>query len=325
MRLLRWGQSAYETRDQLDEERRRLSALGFDVHTYVGDDPPVEGVSVLALTSKVRVDEAVLARSDALRLVVTTTSGHEHIDVAACARRAVVVARCPLARRDAVVDTALAMALSLLRDVPSLHSRARDGVWARAELPERPIRRVRGLPVGLVGHGVIGSRAAQVWRALGADVRVCDPRLKGGATLEEVVACTVVSLHCDLNPTTRSLLSRDVLGAMSPDTVLINTARGGIVNEDALIDALRNRRIAGAALDCHATEPFPEGHPMASFENVILAPHAIAWTNELFRDIGRQTCAQVIELSRGRIPTGVINNAVLDRPGFQAKLSGYPS
>ena len=294
MRLLRWGQSAYETRDQLDEERRRLSALGFDVHTYVGDDPPVEGVSVLALTSKVRVDEAVLARSDALRLVVTTTSGHEHIDVAACARRAVVVARCPLARRDAVVDTALAMALSLLRDVPSLHSRARDGVWARAELPERPIRRVRGLPVGLVGHGVIGSRAAQVWRALGADVRVCDPRLKGGATLEEVVACTVVSLHCDLNPTTRSLLSRDVLGAMSPDTVLINTARGGLVDVHALLDLpLR------VGLDVFPEEPWPELAALASRPNVLLTPHAAGYYEGLGMALAEELSRTVEAFVRG--------------------------
>ena len=273
MKLLRWGRSAYETAAQLADESRRLEALGVEVGHHVGPAPPLDGVEVLALTSKVRVDEAVLETADALRLVVTTTSGHEHIDVAACEARGVRVARCPLARRDAVVDTSLAMALSLLRDLPSLHARAREGAWARGELPQRSLRRVRGLPVGIVGHGVIGARAAQVWRALGAQVWVSEPRMKGSPELAELAAeCAVISLHCDLNPTSRGLLSRRVLEALPAETVVVNTARGGLVDVDALLELpLR------VGLDVFPEEPWPRLAELAARPNVLLTPHAAGY------------------------------------------------
>ena len=110
---------------------------------------------------------------------------------------------------------------------------------------------------------------------------------------------------------------------MKPTSYLINTARGGIVNEAALIEVLRDRRIAGAALDCHESEPLPANHPISELDNVIISPHAIAWTNELFRDLGRMACTQVLELSQGKVPHGVVNTDVIDRPGFQAKLARY--
>ena len=106
---------------------------------------------------------------------------------------------------------------------------------------------------------------------------------------------------------------------MKPDAYLINTARGGIVDEDALYEWLANGRIAGAALDCFAEEPVTRPHRFGDLENVLLAPHCIAWTNELFRDIGRSACQGMIDLSLGKVPRGVVNPDVFDRPGFQEK------
>jgi phosphoglycerate dehydrogenase-like enzyme len=106
---------------------------------------------------------------------------------------------------------------------------------------------------------------------------------------------------------------------MKPDAYVINTARGGIVDEDALYEALQHGRIAGAALDCFATEPPSEPSRFGQFENVLLAPHSVAWTNEMFRDIGRTACQGMVDLSLKRTPHGIVNPEVLQQPGFQRK------
>jgi phosphoglycerate dehydrogenase-like enzyme len=139
-------------------------------------------------------------------------------------------------------------------------------------------------------------------------------------SLDELLAqADYVSLHCPLNESTRGLIGARELGLMKPTGYLINTARGGIVEEDALHDALSRRQIAGAAIDCFATEPLPRAPKLAELDNVLLAPHCIAWSHELFRDIGRAAFQGMIELAAGRPPRGMINPEVLQRPGFQRK------
>jgi phosphoglycerate dehydrogenase-like enzyme len=108
---------------------------------------------------------------------------------------------------------------------------------------------------------------------------------------------------------------------MKPDAYLINTARGGIVDEAALYDLLAAGRIAGAAIDCFVGEPLTEAPRLAELDNVLLAPHSIAWTNEMFRDMGQTACRAMVDLALGRRPKGVVNAAVFERPGFQAKWS----
>src|SRR5262249_49237322 len=115
------------------------------------------------------------------------------------------------------------------------------------------------------------------------------------------------------------------LARMKPTAWLINTARGGIVDEDALYEVLSQRRITGAATDVFAREPVDGAHRLAGLDNVLLAPHCIAWTDELFRDVGRAACGAMLDLSLGRRPRGVVNPEVFDRPGFREKwrrLSG---
>src|SRR5438128_12204546 len=139
-------------------------------------------------------------------------------------------------------------------------------------------------------------------------------------TLDELLQeADFVSIHCPLTDKTRGLIGTRELALMKPDAYLLNTARGGIVDEDALYDALRNRRIAGAAIDCFAQEPVTSPHRFGELDNVLLAPHSIAWTDELFRDIGRAACQVMVDLSLGKKPRGAVNPEVFDRPGFEAK------
>jgi phosphoglycerate dehydrogenase-like enzyme len=134
----------------------------------------------------------------------------------------------------------------------------------------------------------------------------------------DVEACTAadVVLVTAVGAVDRSV-AEATLGWMRPDAYLINTARGGIIDEDALYEVLADRRIAGAALDCFVGEPLTAPHRFGQFENVILAPHSIAWTDEMFRDIGRTICRSIVDLARR--PPGMINAAVLERRGFQQK------
>jgi phosphoglycerate dehydrogenase-like enzyme len=144
------------------------------------------------------------------------------------------------------------------------------------------------------------------------------------ASLDEVLSqADFVSLHCPLNDQTRNLIGARELDLMKPTAWLINTARGGIVDEQALDAALRERRIAGAALDCFIGEPLAAPPRYADLDNVLLAPHAIAWTNELFREIGRTACQSLADLARGLRPHGVVNPDVFERPGFQEKWARW--
>jgi phosphoglycerate dehydrogenase-like enzyme len=132
-----------------------------------------------------------------------------------------------------------------------------------------------------------------------------------------------VVINCLLNRETRHLLGARELGLMKPTAFLVNCARGGIIEPHALHAALAERRIAGAALDVFDQEPIDPADPFLSLDNVILAPHAIAWTEEIVRDNAIADCEACLAVSRGEVPKHIVNRAVVDRPGFQAKLARY--
>ena len=110
---------------------------------------------------------------------------------------------------------------------------------------------------------------------------------------------------------------------MKPTAYLLNLSRGGIVDEEALHDALLNHKISGAAIDCFESEPITSPHRFGKIDNVILAPHSIAWTNELFRDIGKTACSGILDLSLGKRPKGVVNPEVFENPKFNAKWAKF--
>jgi D-3-phosphoglycerate dehydrogenase len=190
---------------------------------------------------------------------------------------------------------------------------------------------LRDRTLGVIGFGGIG--ASLIGLLKGFDMKppmVYDPYVdpatvaRCGAknsSLDALLAeSDFVSLHCPLNEETRNLISERELALMMPTAYLINTARGGIVDEAALHSALVEHRIAGAAIDCFVDEPILGPHQFSDLDNVLLAPHCIAWTAELFRDIGRKACEGMINLAQGNVPAGgVVNPEVLDRQSFHKK------
>ena len=291
MRALRWGRSAYETDEALAAEERGLAELGVQLVRHEGPTPPVDDVEVLVVTSKVAVDAELVGRAPALRLVVTTTSGYEHPDLDALRAAEVVAARCPMARRDAVVDTSLALGLSLLRGLPGLQREAERGTWARSQLPARAPGLVNQLDVGLIGHGVIGRAAAHAWRSLGAKVRWYDPALSGSLELHELVGMSrLVSLHCGHTASSERLVDAELLGAMRPGTLLVNTARGPCVDLDALVAA---DHLGGVGLDVFPVEPPEQLAQLAARPNTILLPHAAGYHPGLGQAVADEVVATV--------------------------------
>jgi phosphoglycerate dehydrogenase-like enzyme len=189
---------------------------------------------------------------------------------------------------------------------------------------------LRDRTLGLVGLGGIARKVVELLKGWGMNPPVAfDPYANPTMAnqlgvrlvpLDELLQTSdFVSIHCPLTEQTRGLIGRREIGLMKPASYLLNTARGGIVDEDALYDALKSGKLAGAALDCFAEEPVTKPHRFGELENVILAPHSIAWTDELFRDIGRSVCQGMVDLSLGRRPRGVINPDVFLKSSFQEK------
>ena len=301
-------------------------------HTTITADQMADTNAVVCLSPRVNAES--LVGLDQLALIARFGVGYDSVDVDACTEADVLLTITSGAVNHSVAEATVAFMLALSHNLLIKDRITREGRWD--ERSAHMGSELRDRTLGIIGLGGIGSSLAGKVSGFGmADVIASDPftseeqakavgvRL---VSLEELMEISdFISINCPLNDDTRDLIGAEELARMQPTAYLINTARGGIVNEAALIDALQEQRIAGAALDCHESEPVPADHPMSALDNVILAPHAIAWTNELFRDIGRQTCQQVIDLSRGRVPVGVINSAVLERPGFQAKLEQYQS
>jgi phosphoglycerate dehydrogenase-like enzyme len=256
--------------------------------------------------------------------------GYDSVDVPSCTAADVAVLIAAGAVDRSVAEATLAWMLALSHQVRAKDRLLREGRWD--ERSRFMGSELRDSVLGVIGLGGIGRALVRLVEGFGmARVLAFDPYADPGQAaaigvslvpLDELLAASdFVSIHCPLTDTTRDLVGERELGLMKPTTFLINTARGGIVDEAALCAALKEGRIAGAAIDCFEHEPVTAPHPLAEFDNVLLAPHCIAWTDELFRDIGRAVSRGLLALWHGDRPAGLVNPEVLARPGFQAKWS----
>ncbi|WP_165223413.1 NAD(P)-dependent oxidoreductase [Aquisphaera insulae] len=254
--------------------------------------------------------------------------GYDSVDVAACTAADVVLFIAAGAVDRSVAEATVAWMLALTHRVRAKDALVRAGKWQ--ERSGYMGCELRGRTLGIIGLGGIGRALLPLLAGFGMNPPLAfdphaDPEAAAGlgvrlVTLDELMASAdFVSIHCPLNDQTRGLIGARELGLMKPTAFLLNTARGGIVDEAALVEVLRARRIAGAAIDCFAEEPVTRPHPLGELDNVLLSPHCIAWTDELFRDIGRTVCLGMVELAQGRRPRGVVNPEVFDRPGFRTK------
>lgn len=255
--------------------------------------------------------------------------GYDDIDVHACTEADVVFLTTPGAVDRSMAEATVGWILALGHQIRNKDQLVRRGRWD--SWPDFMGCELRDRTFGSIGFGGIARAVVRLLDGFGMKQPLAyDPYVDPSeiesygvksVNLNDLMSqAEFVSIHCPLNSETRNLITKAQLSLMKREAFLINTARGGIVNENDLFETLSNKRIAGAAIDCFVGEPFCEPHRFSQLENVLLAPHAIGLTHEIFRDIGSAACQGIIELAHGRKPAkGVINPEVFDRPRFQAK------
>ncbi|MBR0897366.1 hydroxyacid dehydrogenase [Bradyrhizobium tropiciagri] len=265
---------------------------------------------------------AVIASNPHLRVIAKHGAGVDSVDIDAATARRILVMVAGDANAPAVAEHTIALTLALGRDVVSLNARTHAGAWDRASYRGRE---VRGRTIGLVGFGRIARHVARAAAALGMTVvalgrskgRV-DPALaREAADLAELLAVSdIVSLHAPLTDVTRGMIDAARLAAMKPGAILINTARGALVDEDALRAALASGHLAGAGLDTLAEEPPAKDRPILQAPNLIVTPHIAAQTGASITRTGIEAARNIATvLTGGEIDRGnVVNPAALDPP-----------
>lgn len=234
------------------------------------------------------LSEADLGLAAKCRLVHKLGAGVNTIDVDAATRAGIAVANMPGANAPSVTEGTLLLMLAALRRLPVLDRATRAGRgWPSDPSLGETVRDIGGCTVGLVGYGNIAKQVEAVLKTLGARVLHTSTRDDGHPDWQPLpallAASDIVSLHLPLTPATRHLIDRDALASMKPGAVLVNTARGPIVDEDALADALHAGRLGAAGLDVFAVEPVPPGNPLLELDNVVLTPHVTWYTVDTMR------------------------------------------
>ena len=305
MNVLRWGQSAYETDADLDLEQAAAEKHGwqFARHANVKRKPKLAKADVLVVTSKVKVTAEVLEKLGS-GTVITTTSGSDHIDLKAAKKLGIAVARCPMARRDAVVEHAVGALIGLGKRWPAQHKAAKEGEWIRDQLPKLAPMRLAGSTVLIVGLGVVGTRMAQVLNALDVNVLGVDPKgVPDGVEqvhLEPALArCDAVTLHCSLTQSSTGLLDRRRLSMLQSHAILVNTARGRLMDVECAIDSLRTGLLGGIAVDVFPSEPYVSLGSGARVEGVWLTPHASGYSPDLGTRLSAEVGAAFDALAAG--------------------------
>lgn len=287
---------------------RRLEGLGYDVvcagwgvSRQVLDSRALiaaAGGAELLITELEVVDTVVLEALSTLRLVATARGGPVNVDLEACATRGIPVLYAPGRNAESVADFVIGTLLSLVRGIAASERHLREVGWQVGN--ELPYLHFRGpelsrLVVGIVGHGAVGSRVTQRLRdGFGTRVVVHDPVQGLGPSLAALAGeVDVLSLHCPRTPQTRGLVNAALLDLLGPAGYLINTAGGGIVDEEALCDALDTGRLAGAALDVFATEPLPADSRLLRTPGLLLTPHLAGAADDVVRHHTDLICADI--------------------------------
>ncbi len=294
---------------------------GFRCPADIPDDVAAK-MEFLVAPPPSKVGGALLRRAPALRLIQIPGHGFDHVDIGAARAAGVPVATVASSGAEAstVAEMALLLAGALLRRIVELDARVRAGGWGHLEMLQRGVFELAGKTMGIVGFGRIGRELAKRARAFEMRVVYFNPRpvpaeiaaAYGAEYLrfeELLAAADVVSLHAPLTAQTRGMIDRRALERMKPSAVLVNTARGALVDAEALAQALREGRIGGAAIDVFDAEPPPPDHPLRGAPNCILSAHMAGVTAESVLRILQAALENCRRVARGEMPQDVVEEA----------------
>lgn len=245
--------------------------------------------ATIAITNKVRIGEADLAGAPDLKMIAVAATGYDCVDVAACIKRGIMVSNVPGYTGDSVPEHVFMLMLALRRSLIPYDRLIQKGSWQKAPhfaMQDYPVDNLSGSTLGLIGYGRLAQAVEQRAKAFGMKVLISDRKSAastrvGRTSFEEVLKTSdVISLHCPMTPDTRNLIGAVELAKMKKTAVLINTARGGLVDEAALAAALTSGSLGGAGIDVLSAEPPRNGSPLLepSIPNLIVTPH-IAWSS----------------------------------------------
>ncbi|HKV71660.1 MAG TPA: hydroxyacid dehydrogenase [Gemmatimonadales bacterium] len=276
-------------------------------------DAALTTATALIVRSETKVTADMIARAPNLKVVARAGIGVDTIDVAAATKRGIAVMNAPGANTVSAAEHAIALLLSLLRHIPDAAESMKHGGWDRKRFEGSELR---GKTLGVVGLGRIGGYVAQLAHAFGMTIIAYDPFVAPQRAvelqarllpIEQLLAeADIITLHVALTDETRHLLNAQRLKLMKPTAFLVNTARGELVDELALVAAVKEKRIAGAAIDVFAEEPLPKDSPLRGLDRVLLTPHLAASTSEAQKRVAIEICTAVREaLLRGDLSTAI--------------------
>jgi glycerate dehydrogenase len=264
----------------------------------------------IVLTNKTRVDGATLAALPALRFVAVLATGYDVVDVREARQRGIPVSNVPEYGTDSVAQHTFALLLELCNRTALNATAVAAGEWSRApdfSFWKAPLVELSGLTMGIVGSGRIGRRVAEIARAFGMQVLTASARPAERAKLAGLFeGADVVSLHCPLTAENAGFVDRVLLARMKPTAFLLNTARGGLVDEAALRAALQAGKLAGAGFDVASREPLEPSNPLFGAPNLVLTPH-LAWASLAARRRLMETTARNVEAFLAGAPINVVN------------------
>ncbi len=278
-----------------------------------------------------RITKNTFSGNDRLTIIARFGVGYDKVDVQACTDNGVILTIAPDGVRRPVATSILTFVLSLSHQLRIKDQLIRSGRWE--DTKDYMGMGLVGKTLGLIGMGNIGKETFKLAKPFGMHHITYDPFISAADAAEvdtEIVdletlmkTADFVCVCCPLNEHTQGLVDAKYIGMMKPTAYLINTARGPIVDQNALTDALQNGRIQGAGLDVFENEPIDESDPLLSLDNVILTPHSICWTDECFEGNGKSACESIIAVASGRLPNYIVNRDALDNPLFEKKIAKF--
>ena len=297
----------------------------FDVD--VDPESPLEEIldryDAIVIRSATKLTRDVIERGSRLKVIGRAGVGVDNVDVAAATRRGIVVANAPESTIVSAAEQTIGLLVALARNIPQAHAALKEGRWERSRYAGVELA---GKTLGIVGFGRIGQQVARRALGLGMNVVAFDPFVGRDRfrdlgvdqleTLEELLAASdVVTLHSPLTDETRCLIDRDAIAHMRDGARLVNAARGPLVDEDALVEAIRSGKLAGAALDVFSSEPY--SGPLLELDEVVVTPHLAASTDEAQDRAGVIIAEQVVAALDGGIVTNAVNIPVVDQADFE--------
>lgn len=316
----------------IEPERQVLAEIGAElIAAETGEEaelltvaPTMDGI----LTCWKPVREPVIAAAKKCQIIGRCGIGLDNIDVEAATEHGIVVTNVPAYCVDEVSDHAMGLLLACARKIPRFNRTIREGTWDQNIGPA--MRRIRGKTLGVIGFGRIGRSIVPKAKAFGLTINVSSPRTapelieQHGAqkvSFQELLATSDFStIHAPLTSETQHLFSHAEFQSMKSTAILINTARGGIVDTGALTTALRNGEIAGAGLDVLETEPPDESEELLTLDNVVVTPHAAFMSEESILDLEVAAATCVAQVLTGQLPESVVNPSVLEQPNLRANF-----